>query len=43
LPVCDVFSAVCRYLMYRDELDSVGGVFDVTFDAICQSPEFVGY
>ncbi len=42
LPVCDVFSAVCRYLVFGDELDSVGGVFDAPSDAICQLPKFVG-
>ncbi len=42
LPVCDFFSAVCRYLVFGDELNSVGGVFDVPFNAICQLPKFIG-
>jgi hypothetical protein len=42
LPVRDVFPAVCQYLVLGDELDSVGGVFDAPFDAICQSPKFIG-
>jgi hypothetical protein len=42
LPVCDVFSAACRYLVLGDELDSVGGVFDGPSNSICQSPKFIG-
>jgi hypothetical protein len=42
LPVCDVFYAVCWYLVLEDKLNSVGRVLYMASDAICQSPKFIG-
>jgi hypothetical protein len=42
LPICDVFYAVCGYLVLENKLNGVGRVLYMTSDAICQLPKFVG-